>query len=422
MKKMHAAMLFILIAALMVGIAQASQGSKEVNASEVLEKIALGEEVAYEKVIITGNLDMSALNLSRDDFGRRIIASDIRINDSLINGDVNLDHSNLMGKIDLSGTTLCGNASFSHSRFASIALLRNASFLKHADFTWTEFMSWLDLSNAVFSQGAHFDHSEIYEFANLSFASFKGYVSFKDTVFSSYALLTGTRFDNDVNFYRAEFHRETRFDGARFLGYANFNDSRFGDYAYFLGTDFQGPVSLNHTRISDLMMDWSTIKGHLIYNEAAYHALMQKFWDSGDFEDYDDCYYQHQWQRQSYQPMGISKGIDILSGILCGYGVKPLRILAIWLIVIIFFAMIYWRMGLVPRFINAERANPSKGKESMILALEDALHFSAMVFVTGPPYGLPPAGRWRFLIVLEYVLGWLIMAFFLVVMARLIIR
>jgi hypothetical protein len=48
--------------------------------------------------------------------------------------------------------------------------------------------------------------------------------------------------------------------------------------------------------------------------------------------------------------------------------------------------------------------------------------FSTMMFVTRPPYGLHPAGRWRYLTVLEYVSGWLTMALFLVIMARLMIR
>jgi len=422
LNKMHAALFFLAIAALMAGIAHGSQNLREIHADEVLEKIARGEEIDYDKAIITGNLDLNDLNLPRDDFGRRIIAAEICINNSLIEGDVDFDHSNFISKIDLSGTTFHGNANFSYSHFASIASLRNASFLKHADFTWTEFKSQLDLSEAVFSKGACFDHAEIYEFGNLAFASFKGYASFKDVVFSSYAFLTGAQFDNGVSFYRTEFHRETRFDGARFLGYANFNDSRFSDYAYFLGSDFQGPISLNNTKITDWMIDWSLIDGHLVYNKAAYHALMQRLWASGNFDDYDDCYYHYRWQRQSYQPMGISKAIDILTWILCGYGVRPLRTLASGFMIIILFGIIYWKVKLVPRFNNFKLANPSKREDSIISAVEEAMYFSIMMFVTRPPYGLHSAGRWKYLIILEYVLGWLIMALFLVIMVRLTIR
>lgn len=422
MKNMHAAMFFLIIVALMAGIAHGSQTTSVVHANEVLEKIVRGEDVDYDKVIITGNLDSGKLNLPRDNFGRRIIASEICINSSLIGGDIDFENSNFINKIDLSGTTFRGNASFSHSCFASIASFRNASFLKHADFTFTEFKDWLDLSKALFSEGAYFDHAEIREFGNLSFASFKEYASFKDTVFSSYAFLDGAQFDNGVDFYRAEFQRETRFYDARFLGYTNFSDSRFRDYAYFKGSDFQGPISLNGTKISDLIIDWSSIEGHLVYNEAAYQALMQRFWASGNFDNYNNCYYQYRWLKQSYEPMGFSKAIDILAWILCGYGVRPLRTLATGFMIIILFGIVYWRIKLTPRFHYDKIADDRRHKESMISAVEEAMYFSAMMFVTRPPYGLHPAGRWRYLIILEYVSGWLIMALFLVIIARLMIR
>ncbi len=419
---MYAAMFFLMIVALMAGISHGSQASSLVQANEVLKEIARGEDVDYNKVIITGNLDLGELNLPSDNSGRRIIVSKIRINNSLIDGDVDFGHSDFTSNIDLSGTTFSGNASFSNSCFNSIVSLENASFLKQADFTLTEFKVWLDLSKAIFSEKAHFDHAEIAGFSDLSFASFKGYADFKDTVFSSYAFLTGVQFDNGVDFYRTEFHRETRFYGARFLGYTNFNDSRFLDYAYFQGSDFQGPVSLNRTKISDLIIDWSAIEGHLVYNEAAYQALMQRFWASGNFDDYNNCYYQYRWQKQLYEPMGFSKAIDIFSWILCGYGVRPLRTLATGFLIIILFGIIYWRVKLAPRLHHDKLADGSVHEESAISAIEEAMYFSAMMFVTRPPYGLHPAGRWRYLIILEYISGWLIMALFLIIMARLMVR
>lgn len=422
LKKMHAALFLLIIAALTAGIAHGSQTLREVHASDVLEKIARGEEINYDRAIITGNLDLGDLNLSRDDFGRRVIASKICINSSLINGDVDFDNLKFMRKIDFGGTTFRGNVSFSGSHFVSIASFRNASFLKQADFTYAEFENLFDLSKAVFSKDALFDHSEIYEFGNLSFASFKGHASFKDVVFSSYAFLNGAQFDNGVSFYRAEFHRETRFFNARFLGYINFNDSRFSDYAYFTGDEFQGPISLNNSKIPDWMVDWSSIEGHLIYNEDAYQALLQRLWNLGNFDGYDNCYYQYRWQKQSYEPLGIPKAVDIFAWISCGYGVRPLRTLALGFMMIILFGIIYWKAKLVPRFHGAKLDDSHKREDSMISAMWDAMYFSTMMFVTRPPYGLYPVGRWRYLIVLEYISGWLIMALFLVVMARLMIR
>jgi hypothetical protein len=362
------------------------------------------------------------LNLPKDDFGRRIIADKICIYGSQIDGDVNFNNSKFMSKVDLLGTTFLGNASFNYSHFDTIVSLKNASFLKEADFIWAEFKGRLDISNASFPKGACFDHAEIYDYCDFRYGIFEGYASFKDTVFSGYAFFNGAQFDDGASFYRAEFHRETRFGGARFLGYANFNDSRFGDYAYFLGSEFSGPISLNNTRITDFIVNWRSLGGHLVYNEAAYQALIQRFWASGNFDDYYNSYYQFRRLKQSYEPMGITKVIDILAWMLCGYGVRPLRALGSGLMIIILFGIIYWRAKLVPRFNSTNLAeSPTRG-QSTISALEEAMYFSTMMFVTRPPYGLHPAGRWRYLTVLEYVSGWLTMALFLVIMARLMIR
>jgi hypothetical protein len=417
-----AALLLLMILASMAGSAQEFNPPREIQASEVLEKISQGEDVEYDEVIIVGNLDLGNLNLPKDDFGRGIIADKICICGSQIDGDVNFNNSKFMSKVDLLGTTFLGNATFNYSHFDSIVSLKNASFLKEADFIWAEFRGRLDISNASFSEGACFDHAEIYDYCDLRYGIFKGDASFKDTVFSSYAFFNGAQFDDGASFYRAEFHRETRFGGARFLGYANFNDSRFGDYAYFLGSEFQGLISLNNTRITDLMIDWGSIRGHLVYNEAAYQALIQRFWASGNFDDYYNSYYQFRRLKQSYEPMGITKAIDILAWIICGYGVRPLRALGSGLMIIILFGIIYWKIKLVPRFNGTILAESRTRGESTISALEEAIYFSTMMFVTRPPYGLHPAGRWRYLIILEYVSGWLTMALFLVIMARLMIR
>lgn len=422
MKKMYMLLFLLAIAVLASGIAHGSQMPREVLASEVLEKVSRGEEVVYSNAIIIGSLNFSGLNLSRDNVGRRNIASSICINNSLINEDINLGGSRFLNSIDLSRTIFRGNADFSNSHFTSMSSFRNASFMQHADFNRTESEGWLDLSRIIFFKGAHFDQDEFNEFCNLSFTRFYEFASFRDVVFYGFAYLTGARFDNGVSFYRSEFHRETRFNGARFFGNTNFNDSRFGDYTYFPGSDFYGPLSLNRTKISDWIIDWSSINDHLIYNDATYQTVMQRLWTSGNFDAYDDCYYQYRWLKQSYRPIGIEKATDIIAWILCGYGVMPQQTFAFGIMIIVIFGIIYWKTKIVPRFDTENFSGLSRRKESTISAVSEAMYFSIMMFLTRPPYGLHPAGKWKYLIIIEYISGWLIMALFLVVMARQMIR
>jgi uncharacterized protein YjbI with pentapeptide repeats len=395
---------------------------REVLVDEVLKKIADGEDVEYSGVTITGNLDLREVSLPKDDNARMIVTSKICINNSVVNGDVNFDDARFERVIGLCNTTFQRNTSFFGSQFANKADLYGVRFLEHANFKMVDFQNWVDLSGAVFSKGACFDYSESKAYLNFSSIRFMGPASFEGMAFDGYTDLTDARFEDSTSFFMAVFSQETRFDGAWFMGIANFNESRFKDYVYFTGTSFKGPVSLNNTKVSNWMIDWSSINDHLTYNEAAYQGLMQMFWVVGEFRAYDDCYYQYRWQRQSHEPMSIYKVSDFFAWISCGYGVKPLRPLGFGLSMIMFFGIIFWRLKLVSNLQSPNRPHSQLHETSPISAFEEAMYFSIMMFLTRPPYGLHPAERWRYLIIIEYISGWLTMALFLVTLARLIVR
>jgi uncharacterized protein YjbI with pentapeptide repeats len=407
----------------MAAIAHGAQTPIEIHAAAILDEIARGEQVDYNKVAIAGNLDLGGLNLTSNNKGQDIVASRISITNSIFEDNVNFSDHQFTSNVDFSGTSFTRDADFSGCDFAGKAIFDSTRFLEYADF-YTSTFSDIDCIGAIFYKDANFNNTiyNIYYLDEFDDTIFKGYAGFNAAVFRGYAYFTGTEFDGYANFFRSEFYQETRFDGARFLGYANFSDSRFKDYAYFNGVKFKGPLSLNKTKMPDGMLDWSSIKDHLVYNEAAYQTLMQRLWALGSFNDYDSCYYQYRWQKQSYEPIGIAKTVDIFACVSCGYGAKPQQTLAFGLIIIVLFGIIYWKVKLVPRFLGDKLRDSHKREDSMISAIGEAMYFSIMMFVTRPPYGLHPVGRWRYLIILEYISGWLIMALFLVTMGRLMIR
>jgi len=421
-KNAFSALLFLAIMATVGGAAHWSQLPEEVPVGEVLEKIANGEAVDYSGVTITGDLDLSEVSLPKDDSARIIVTSKICINNSVVDGVVNFDNARFERMIDLCNTTFQRNASFYGSQFDNKVDLSGARFLEHADFKMVDFQDWIDLSDVVFSKSACFNYSESKAYLNFSSIRFIGPASFEGMALDGYTELTDARFEDSTSFFMAVFSQETRFDGAWFMGIANFNESRFKDYVYFTGTNFEGPVSLNNTKVSNWMIDWSSINDHLVYNEAAYQGLMQMFWVVGEFRAYDDCYYQYRWQRQSHEPMGVYKVMDFFAWLSCGYGVKPLRPLGFGLSMIILFGIIFWRLKLVQKLQGPNQLHSQLDEMSPILAFEEAMYFSIMMFLTRPPYGLHPAERWRYLIIIEYISGWLTMALFLVTLARLIIR
>ena len=56
------------------------------------------------------------------------------------------------------------------------------------------------------------------------------------------------------------------------------------------------------------------------------------------------------------------------------------------------------------------------------LSLKDALYFSTMVFISMPPHDWQPKEGWKYWVVLEGVLGWLLLALFLVILGNVMIR
>ncbi len=420
LKRMFAAPIVLVMSIMMVGAASGPQIHMEVNSSDVLEEIAGGERVSYDRAIITGDLDLSQLNLPLDDYEHKIVASEIRITNSQFEGDLRFSGSRFDRPINFSGTTFLRNVNFTNSQCVKTAIFSRAQFLGYADFYGTEFKDLLDFDGSIFYKSASFNNTEFNIYSDFSGVIFKGYVFFKDAVIRGYTYFTGSQFEDCASFYRAEFYQETRFDDAKFLRYANFNESRFKDYTYFSGVKFEGPLSLNKTKIPDWIIDWRSVDVHLVYNEAAYLALMQRFWASGDFNAYDDCYYQYRWKKQSLEPIGASKAYDTLAWATCGYGIRPQHTFAFGFVLIILFGLVFWRANLVQRLPVSQSTHQKK--KSWFSALEESIYFSIMMFMTRPPYGLHPMERWRYLIILEYILGWLLMALFLVTLGGLMIR
>jgi uncharacterized protein YjbI with pentapeptide repeats len=167
----------------MVESVLASDASRVIPASEVLDKIREGMPVYYDNVIIVGNLNVSNLNK---------VTNSLAISNSTIIAESNFD-----------GITFAKDVNFWGTSF------RDASF-----------------DNTSFSADA--------EFSNTSFQN----VSFSEAVFDHPAYFYDAKFRESVNFEDSQFQKDAPFSGACFLGDADFNYTRFNYYSYFHGTKF----------------------------------------------------------------------------------------------------------------------------------------------------------------------------------------
>lgn len=392
--------------------------------------------------------------------------------DAIFNG------SRFMLEANFNSSRFDGIASFNQSRFPDGVTFDFADFGGLADFANIQFDAFSTFYNATFRKQALFSFSEFDgSYANFETAQFLGDVDFAGCQFNTYSTFAGSRLEKSADFHATRYSNGGNFIGAQFLGYANFarshfvedsffNQVWFNDGASFLNAKFDGPASLNDSKfcknanfdnaqflastdmsssvfkgdikmnntkiirmviegsnfaaasrlylanadISRLMVDWSEIQGIISYDNSAYLALIKNYKDLGRSNDANDCYYEYRYLNQAHKPIGFSRFLDAVAWLSCGYGVRPHYALFCGAVVILLFSLIYMTGRGVEGFSNIH------GFELMA----SSLYYSTIAF-TANSKGLPLKGHYKYLGIAEGIIGWLLMALFLVTLGKLII-
>lgn len=358
--------------------------------------------------------------------------------------------------INFDNITFLDNVSFNRVIFQAEITFKNCTFNKRVEFIETEFKS-TNFYKALFKDQAYFSGSvfnnktmmnyvRFFEGADFDSSQFQ-YISFKNSVFR----------ENSV-FHRASFKSTISLEGANFEKTVDFRNAIF---------DFKSELILQGMTFQLMRVGWNQIKDNIIivdttgkhtpieckeYLQVAniYLQLQRNFRDLGQWKDHDVCYYELmdiERKRDTFfgkQILGIFK-------ITCGYGVKPERTIICSTIIIILMGLAFWRKGAILR-LKDENHEKSKYKR-----LKNALYFSANTFST-VGYGdwypsekklqIPiiwikgeliwlstspfpfirikwitiPIVSYRLLATFEGLIGWILMAIFLVSLGKVWIR
>ena len=392
--------------------------------------------------------------------------------DAIFNG------SRFMLEANFNSSRFTGTASFNQSRFPDGVTFDFVDFGGLADFANIQFNAFATFYNATFEKQALFSFSEFDgSYANFETAQFLDDVDFAGCQFNTYVTFAGARLEKSADFHATRYSNGGVFIGTQFLGYANFarshfvedsffNEVLFNDGASFLNAKFDGPASINdsvfcksanfdnaqfqastdlsrsvfrgsikmnntkiarmvfdgsdfrmashlylaNADISRMMVDWSEIQGIISYDNSAYLALIKNYKDLGRSSDANDCYYEYRYLNQAHKPPGFSKFLDVVAWLSCGYGVRPHYALFCGAVVIFLFSFIYMTGRGVEGFSNIH------GFELML----SSLYYSTIAF-TANSKGLPLKGHYKYLGIAEGIIGWLLMALFLVTLGKLII-
>lgn len=359
-----------------------SKQRRVIQASEILAKIERGEPVACLNRTIEGDLTFRELALPRDDEGRIIISEQITITNSEIRGIVEFNNAIFQKLVSFMGTNFKRYAYFSKAKFCGDAFFSGADFYGDAGFFSTSFCSKAAFNGVKFHGDARFKLAKFYD---------------------------------NVSFSQAEFYKDARFQQARFSMNGCFWHAQFGGNAYFIEAQFNDTLDLSGLKFNIIHINWRSLENNLVYDGPVYLALIKNFKVIEQFGDADDCEYQYRKKSQDRKTLydhekgwDWSKFLDIISWISCGYGIRPLHTVFSMSGVVFITSIIF--LG----YFNS---------------MFESFYFSLMTFTgglmmfTGGEPGIMTPDRWlRTLAMIEAILGYLLMALFVVVLARKFIR
>ncbi len=330
--------------------------------------------------------------------------------------------------------TFFEGAQFYLSEFnGAYANFEATQYLKDADFSGSLFNTYSSFEGAMFGKRADFHASKFTNGANFYETEFLGYTTFVRSHFIEDSIFSGVCFNNTSAFLNAKFDGPTYFNDTEFCGNAVFDSTQFLAPTDMTGAKFDNDLMMNSTEITKMVLDgsvfneksrlflakadinklmvsWSLIKDNLHYDTSAYLSLVKNYKDLGQSSEANDCYYEYRYLSQNNKGIGFSKLLDVVAWLSCGYGVRPHYALYCGVIIILVFSLV---LGLGK---GVEGFKDLHGRQLVAASL----YYSTIAF-TANSKGLPLKSHYKYLGIAEGIVGWLLMALFLVTLGRLMI-
>ncbi|MCQ8903310.1 MAG: pentapeptide repeat-containing protein [Methanothrix sp.] len=454
----------------------------------VFSPIKIVNSTINGSLMISGVEFMTPLNLSGTVFSGGVVAtgasfgSDVSFAGAHLLRGAEFTLTKFGGTANFVGTNFHGPVSMSYAQLSKVGSFEGAAFWDYADLSNAQFMDDTSFENVHFLGRVSFEFAHFYQLVSFWRSVFHGETSFANSEFSGTAnfikvsfdenaIFMGSRFSHDVTFSGAQFSKPAVFGLAAFQGFSDFSSALFRSVAFFglakledntrfVNTTFYGDLVLTSSRIYSMQLEnatfssssriylneadftrmlarWSLIKDHLVYDSAAYLALVKNYKNLEWRDDANDCYYRYRRIAQSSEPWGLEKLIDVISWLSCGYGVRPSYTIFWSMFMIILFGVIYW-IGNGIREIEwenlsdearegSEEPDPEENESEEPQAerripFSDSIFFSAMSFTSQSPASLYPVGMYKHVSMIEGILGWFLLGLFVVVLSGMLIR
>ena len=430
-----------------------------------LRKIDIQKDNGDERVV-TSKIRIDNCQIQGTlDFSHSLFEKSIIFLESRFEGMASFWGCQFKGYTNFSDSRFEGKAVFHDSRFEGKTVFHDSRFKGYAGFSLSRFKEYADFSGSRFEEWAYFDESRFDGDAFFIESRFEGNANFVGSRFKEYADFSGSQFKGDANFTASQFDGEAYFThkgtDVRFKRSFNLNVCKI-NFILIENVEFScltgKQISLEYPELKYFFASWDLIKDHILYHESTYLALVKNYKDLGWFDDADNCYYAFRkleqtnknWYKKPNRLIDLlieihrwfilrleiplkcmtwvsdlwlfswiklfdwSKLLDYISWITCGYGLKMWP-LVIWIIgSILIFASIYSMFDAI-----AINLGTTPGNASLI----DCVYFSTFSLAGRPtPVGFSIIGSWKYVALMENLLGYVFLALFVVVLSRKVVR
>ncbi len=394
-----------------------------------LNQTHVKNELQFIDCIFNGTFDLSYTDFK----------SHVRFENVNFKRDSDFRNANFFSDVEFVDVQFFGRSLFSGVTFHKIALFYKNNFTKSAFFDGTKFLNMVQferislLNHGLFNM-AIFNGKAIFRdifIAGISFfktSSFLSQVNFNNVTFQDQVSFAGTIFKEDIGISRSSFKSSLDISNSTIHGILSLSDSRFSKNLDFTNTSAKdiiinqpiisktSKIFIDRLNLTNFNTHWKNIDDHVDYNKDPYLSIMSIYNKQEWFEDYDECYYDYKYEHMIAEPWGIQKIKIISSWILCGFGKRVSHILLWSLLIILMCSIIFWLgNGLEP----TQQSYNHRRKRTTFF---DALYFSSILFVAQAPSEFRPIERYRYLVIIEGILGWVLLGVLVAVLIGILTR
>ena len=470
--------LVLVLVLIAVSIANGTELSREVLASDVLAKIKAGQPAEFDNCSIVGDLNLSLLKIDeRVHFNNTLFLNAANFEATTFNSTAYFRYSEF-ANANFKGTTFCEDTYFEDAVFDWADFIE-AKFCRNVDFIGAKFngtaYTWADFSGATFCMNADFSEATFNraDFSGATFCRDNEFdeVDFNGATFSRDADFGEAKFGGFTYFRRAKFSenanlREAKFCGVTpFSGYADFSGANFSGKADFLkaifnAAEFIGATFNGVTPFIGATFSWDaefskvTFSGNAFFSEVKFNRTANfseaKFRENtpfsrvafrGYFFGWDDIKNSLTCDKATYSEMisnfknhgqfyeandcyyfsrlhYMKDPFDYLAYITCGFGVKWQQTIYFGIFWLILFGLLYFSMIVIYEGFN---------KKVIVKQLIDAFGLSTVVLLSVPSeLYFNKADTYKQYLkeikynlpILERIIGWIVLILFINTLSR----